>query len=407
MALLVCCVWCADAVLLSGLCAVCCVQSGSASSSYVYCPLECLQPPGVVNVWGVVSSGRPVRVSKGKDWQLPVPLVDPSTSHVNAHAVVFNFFRKDPQLLPKLQAGDVVRIHRAGINTYQGSKLGGTVNRAAQFVCCRPSHSTPSSASSGAAGNDSDLPAPFFSSTRSQSPPASAQPSVRFASNSASLSLLSPTPPPPPLCCASLTDFSPLDPVVLRGLLSWSSSQQWGSPQASSASSASSPSAASSGSAFHRFFSQLQPNEFCDVTVRVLAKVQPGRASPFSAVAGPCRARVRCSKASLDAVWVLGCVRAVYGVRAGRMAAPSQCGTALACRTRRSGGCGRRRTGGRQRRGSTVSAAGSAHTTTASEPHAVDEALHSTRALISHSLHRCGLADQCWRCDRRVRCCCV
>ena len=165
---------------------------------YAYTPLECLRPPMEAHCYGVVAFLREARRTSA-DWLLCVGLVDPSMA-LGDSVVLFNIFRPERALLPQVQQGDVLRVHRADIKHYQGSKVGGTVLRKSQFVCIRPdraaadptrqrhtaahrtaphrdaaAHSRPRWArltdSAFAAAVFAEVPAPYFSSA--ESPPLS------------------------------------------------------------------------------------------------------------------------------------------------------------------------------------------------------------------------------------------
>ena len=103
----------------------------------MYCPLECLRPQPSVNAYGVVASVRAVRPTV-KDSVLTVGLIDPALLDAGHPPVVFNLFRPEASQLPCLEVGDVLRLHRATIAQYSGSKVGGTGNKVTQFVAVRP-----------------------------------------------------------------------------------------------------------------------------------------------------------------------------------------------------------------------------------------------------------------------------
>ena len=124
----------------------------------------------------VVTAGVPRRTA-GQDSVQCVSLADPSLQE--DAAVVFNIFRASPASFPALLPGDVLRLHRAEIQSYAQGRLGGTVKeKRSHFVCLRPA--------GGERETEAEL-VPFYQSSDSRltrrpqrstaPPPASASPS--------------------------------------------------------------------------------------------------------------------------------------------------------------------------------------------------------------------------------------
>ncbi|RUS88935.1 hypothetical protein EGW08_003271 [Elysia chlorotica] len=108
------------------------VQVGKISDSkdeknqhqkYNYRPLSEVKINTVVDVYGVVKFAKPPIKGKGSDYSCVIGITDPSLFKGDEKLTCI-FFNREPDNLPKVDEGDVLRLHRLKIQTYQGGKQG-------------------------------------------------------------------------------------------------------------------------------------------------------------------------------------------------------------------------------------------------------------------------------------------
>ncbi|GFS08193.1 protection of telomeres protein 1 [Elysia marginata] len=92
--------------------------------SYNYQKLSEIKINSVVDVYGVVKFVKPAAIGKGSDYYCVVGLTDPSLLEKEEDKLVCIFFHREPNNLPKVEEGDILRLHRLKIQTYQGGKQG-------------------------------------------------------------------------------------------------------------------------------------------------------------------------------------------------------------------------------------------------------------------------------------------
>lgn len=92
--------------------------------SYNYLKLSEVKINTVVDAYGVVKFVKPAVKGKGSDYYCVVGLTDPSIFDKEEEKLVCVFFHRDLNSLPKVEEGDILRLHRLKIQTYQGGKQG-------------------------------------------------------------------------------------------------------------------------------------------------------------------------------------------------------------------------------------------------------------------------------------------
>ncbi|CAG5131978.1 unnamed protein product, partial [Candidula unifasciata] len=100
----------------------CLVWTAAQSRTYSYRPLEELKVNTTVDVYGVVTSYKPPAKTKGSDFVCTVGLTDSSLGPDNW--LVCNIFSPSEAQLPKVEVGNVLRLHRLKIQNFQGKKQG-------------------------------------------------------------------------------------------------------------------------------------------------------------------------------------------------------------------------------------------------------------------------------------------
>jgi hypothetical protein len=98
-------------------------KSDTSAVQYEYKQLADLREEDTTNVYGIVKFYKPPYSCKGTDLACLVKLVDPSCP------TGFNcmMFSREEKLLPQIRAeGDILRIHRIKVQTYQGQLQGVT-----------------------------------------------------------------------------------------------------------------------------------------------------------------------------------------------------------------------------------------------------------------------------------------
>ncbi|GFN94992.1 protection of telomeres protein 1 [Plakobranchus ocellatus] len=92
--------------------------------TYNYRILSEVKVNSIVDVYGVVKFVKPTVKGKGSDYYCVVGLVDPSLSTREEEKLTCVFFNREHDKLPEVQEGDVLRLHRLKIQSYQGGKQG-------------------------------------------------------------------------------------------------------------------------------------------------------------------------------------------------------------------------------------------------------------------------------------------